>query len=235
MWSVSTRRSGRGQRVCAHSHTGRPARAGAVSAVPLPWVVGAVRCVGERRHRGEGSGCRWGFAGVAVASEPPRSRAAPSSLQAPAPRHPVQRISPLSSTWSLGVSPRERATAMDAWWFFDCDRGLYAADCLTAAEVAHDPVQPPFMPVERPSRHLLLVAVAELVKRAGRSASEREEARVVEQRRHFVSVIDSKRLQGQPLCPENRRERPVVEHAHRGSLWPTAHPRAGNAPRLDAP
>jgi hypothetical protein len=77
----------------------------------------------------------------------------------------------------------------------DGDRGLRATDRLAAAAVAQDPVQPPLVPIVRPTGHLPLIPVSQLVERAGRSTGEAEQPRVVEQRRHLLSVIKSQRLE----------------------------------------
>jgi hypothetical protein len=49
----------------------------------------------------------------------------------------------------------------------DGDRGLRGSDRLAAATVAQDPVQPPLVPIVRPTRDLPLIAVSQLFERAG--------------------------------------------------------------------
>jgi len=76
----------------------------------------------------------------------------------------------------------------------DGDRRLCCTDRLTAAAVEQNPVQPPLVAIVRPTGHLPLIALSQLVKRAGPSTGEAEQLRVVEQWRHLLGVIDSQRL-----------------------------------------
>jgi hypothetical protein len=106
------------------------------------------------------------------------SEEAPRALFAQPRRHRTGRFAGIATTLvARADDPRDLA---DGCVVVDFDRGLRRTDGLPCAALAHDPVQPALVPVMRPPGHLALIAVAQLIKRAGRSTGEGKQSRVAE-------------------------------------------------------
>lgn len=153
---------------------------------------------------------------------------------------PCQRTSP-STTVPVGVRPTERATAFEApcrglmcattrstrcrnhpgdignqFAVLLAERGF--ADRLTGVVAPHDPVEPAFRPIERPSDDLPGIPGAELP-RCGRLASdEGVQGGIVQQPGHLVGVLHTKWLERDPFASKGLRLcLPVQSHDRHGT------------------